>query len=48
MILKKKFHKNILTKGIFCAKIGIVKVFFTLIGNNFHNFTKTSLKTVEK
>ena len=39
-ILNKKIHKNVLTKGVFCAKIGIVKVFFTLIGNNFHNAIK--------
>ena len=37
MILKNR--KNVLTKGFLCAKIGIVKVFFTIIENNFHFHT---------
>ena len=44
----KKCVKNLLTTGENCAKIGIVKVFFTNIGNNFHNLRKILHKSAKK
>ena len=37
-----------MTKLYFCAKIGIVKVFFTLFGNDFHNCTDFGTETQQK
>ena len=47
-LLHKKYSKNVLTIEYFCAKIGIVKVFFINIEDNFHNFHLNLTKTHEK
>ena len=47
-LLHKKYSKNVLTIEYFCAKIGIVKVFFTIFGNSFHNFHLNLTKLTEK
>ena len=47
-ISHEKSWKNILTMVFFCAKIGIVKVFFINIGNDFHNFHKIARKSTKK
>jgi hypothetical protein len=46
--LHKKYFRNVLTKQKICAKIGIVKVFFINIGDNFHKKRIFYIKNVEK
>ena len=44
----KKYLQNVLTNKKICAKIGIVKVFFTQFENSFHFLASNLLKTSGK